>query len=154
MHFHILILVLVSMFAAHRAAAQPASKDTAAVVAAVESFHAALAKGDASVVSRLLAEDVVIMEAGNVETRAQYLSSHLPGDIEFTKAVATKRGPIRAIVTGDAAWASSTSEMAGTFQGRAVDLIATELMVFSRVADGWQIRAISWSSRARPKPAQ
>jgi hypothetical protein len=43
--------------------------------------------------------------------------------------------------------------MVGTFQGRAVDLLGSELMVLSRSPDGWRIRAIGWSSRAR-RPAK
>jgi ketosteroid isomerase-like protein len=146
-----ILSALVSAFSS-AASAQPAA-DQASVVAAVEAFHAAMASGDSSVVTRMLAEDVVIFEAGGVETRAQYVANHLPADVEFEKAVKSKRSPIRAIVMGETAWASSTSEMVGTFQGRAVDLAGTELIVLSRVPDGWRIRAISWSSRSRAKPA-
>ena len=104
------------------------------------------------VVMRLLAEDAVMLEAGGVETRAQYLKDHLPADAEFEKSVATKRSPTRVVVLGDAAWATSTSEMTGTFQGKPVDLIGTELIVLSRGTDGWRIRSVAWSSRAR-RPA-
>jgi len=58
------------------------------------------------------------------------------------------------VVHGDAAWATSTTETAGTFQSRPIDSIGTELMVLSRETGGWRIRAIHWSSRARPKPAR
>jgi hypothetical protein len=53
-------------------------------------------------------------------------------------------------VSGDAAWSTCTYELKGTFQGRAIDSIGTEMMVLSRAAGGWQIRGVSWSSRARP----
>jgi ketosteroid isomerase-like protein len=134
-------------------AAGQAGGDQASVVAAVQSFHAAIGKGDSAAVTRLLAEDVVIYEAGGVETKAQYVSKHLPADFEFEKAVKSKRTPVRAVVQGDAAWATSTNELVGTFQGRPVDIISTELIVLSKVKDGWQIRAISWSGRSRAKPA-
>jgi ketosteroid isomerase-like protein len=127
--------------------------DQASVVAAVEALHNAITTGDSSLVMRMLAEDVVIFEAGGVESRAQYVSNHLPADIEFEKAVKSQRSPIRAVVLGETAWASSTNELVGSFQGRAVDLVATELMVLTKVPDGWRIRAISWSSRSRVKPA-
>jgi hypothetical protein len=103
---------------------------------------------------QLVAPDAVFLEAGGVETRAQYESGHLPADIEFEKSVSTKRSPIRVVVLGDAAWATSTSETVGKFQGRAIDSMGTELMVLSREPGGWRIRAVHWSSRARPKPAQ
>jgi ketosteroid isomerase-like protein len=155
MRIHMSIAVLLTVIVAWGAglrAAQPAS-DQASVVAAVQGLHAAIAKGDAETVTRLLAEDVVIFEAGGMETLGEYVKNHLPADAEFEKAIKSKRSPIRAQVAGETAWASSTNEMVGTFQGRAVDLVATELVVLSRAPDGWRIRAISWSSRSRAKPA-
>ena len=110
--------------------------------------------GDAAKVMSLVAEDAMFLEAGTVETRAQYEKDHLPADIAFEKGVKIKRSPIRIVIVGDAAWATSTSEYQGTYQGRAVDSLGTELMVLSRGGGGWRIRAIHWSSRARPKPAQ
>jgi ketosteroid isomerase-like protein len=155
MHIHISTLAsitLVALLSSSFAAAQSAN-DQAAATATVQSLHDAIARGDSSVVTRLLAEDVVIFEAGGVESRAQYVSSHLPADAEFEKAVKSKRSPIRTVVQGETAWASSTNELVGTFQGRAVDLVATELVVLTKAPDGWRIRAISWSSRSRAKPA-
>jgi ketosteroid isomerase-like protein len=155
MHLSVAVIVPVAITVAllpGPAAAQSAA-DQASVVAAVEAFHNAITTGDSSVVTRMLAEDVVIFEAGGVETRTQYVSNHLPADTEFEKAVKSKRSPIRAVVLGETAWASSTNEMVGTFQGRAVDLVAAELIVLSKGPDGWRIRAISWSSRSRVKPA-
>ncbi len=126
---------------------------TASVLAAVTAFHAALSAGDAAKAMALVADDVVFLEAGGVETYAQYQKDHLPADIAFEKGVKITRSPIRVVVAGDAAWASSTSEMIGTFQGRAIDSLGAELMVLSRTAAGWRIRAVHWSGRARQKPA-
>ena len=133
--------------------AQPAGDDSAVVSAVVSAFHAGIRSGDAAAVMQLIADDALLLEAGGVETRAEYGKNHLPADIEFEKVVATKRSPIRVVVNGNAAWASSTSEFSGTFQGRAVDSLGAELMVLSREPAGWRIRAIHWSGRAR-KPAQ
>ena len=157
MRFRTLTMAFFSALAAGPVAAQSATGgDSAGVVAVVERFHTAITTGDTAAVTRLLADDAVILEAGGVETRAQYLTNHLPADIEFEKAISTKRSPIRVVVLGDAAWATSTSEMTGTFQGKPVDLIGTELMVLGRLPDGWRVRAIAWSSRARrpPQPSQ
>ena len=155
MHLHIsgvAPVIFAAVLMTESSAAQSAD-DQARVVAAVGTFHGALRSGDSSVVTRMLAEDVVIFEAGGVESRAQSVSNHFPADVEFEKAVPSKRSPFRAVVMGETAWVSSTNELVGTFQGRAVDLVATELMVLSKVPDGWRIRAISWSSRSRVKPA-
>jgi ketosteroid isomerase-like protein len=151
MHIRIFALLTLIPGLAPTVAGQSANAEVATVMAVVDSFHAGLRSGDAPAVERLLADDAVMLEAGGVETRAQYVGKHLPADIEFERAVTTKRTPGEVVIVGDVAWAYSTSEMVGTFQGRAVDLAGVELMVLSRTADGWRIRAISWSSRARPK---
>ena len=133
-------------------AAQTAGNDAAAVSAVVSAFHAGLRNGDAAGVMQLIADDALMFEGGGVETRAEYMKNHLPADIEFEKVVSSKRSPIRVVVNGNSAWASSTSEFTGTFQGRAVDSLGAELMVLTREPAGWRIRAIHWSGRAR-KPA-
>ena len=152
MRFFTLIAALLLGVAAPLAAQSTAS-DSGAVLAVVDAFHAAMTAGDASGLMQLIAPDAVFLETGGVETRSQYESSHLPADIEFEKSVSTERSPIRVVVLGTSAWATSTSGTVGTFQGRAIDSIGSELMVLSREPGGWRIRAIHWSSRARPKPA-
>jgi ketosteroid isomerase-like protein len=130
-------------------AAQPEA-DEAAVGAVVSRFHNAVTSGDAAGAMTIVADDALFLEAGGVETRSEYEKNHLPGDIEFEKSVGVKRSALRVVVAGDAAWTTCTSEFKGTFQGRTIDSIGTELMVLSRRAGGWQIRAVHWSSRARP----
>ena len=130
-------------------AAQPAA-DEEAVRAAVTRFHNAITSGDAAAAMTVVAEDALFLEAGGVETRSEYEKNHLPGDIEFEKSVSVKRSALRVVVAGDAAWTTCTSEFKGAFQGRTIDSIGTELMVLSRRAGRWQIRAVHWSSRARP----
>jgi ketosteroid isomerase-like protein len=68
-------------------------------------------------------------------------------------SVTTSFKPYRVMVAGDAAWAVNTNEYKGTFRDRPVDSVGVELMVLTKDAAGWRIRAIHWSSRAR-KPAQ
>ena len=48
-----------------------------------------------------------------------------------------------------------TSRTTGTYRERAINSAGAELMVLSRTADGWNIRAIHWSSRSvrTPRPA-
>ena len=125
------------------------SPDSAAVVAAVTGYHAALAKGDSTAALRLLAPDVLILESGGQETLAEYRSHHLAGDIRFAMAVPSERGPIVVRVAGDVAWATSTSVTKGTFGERTINSAGVELMVLSRTSSGWLIRAIHWSSRNR-----
>jgi ketosteroid isomerase-like protein len=129
--------------------AQKTDADTVAATRTVQSFHDALAAGDSKTVVQLLAPDAVVLESGGLETREEYLSHHLATDIEFAQAVSTRRSPIQVTVSGDVAWASSTSETEGQYRKRAVNVKSAELIVLSKTAKGWVIRAIHWSSRAR-----
>ena len=131
-------------------AAQGSSADSIAAVTVVSQFRDALRSGDSSTVLRLLAPDVQVLEAGAAETRDEYRSHHLPADIEFARVMASTVRAISATVRGDVAWVTSTTEAVGMFQGRAVNSVGAELMVLTRTAQGWQIRAIHWSSRRRP----
>lgn len=133
-------------------AAQTPSAATADVQKVIDAFHGSLKTGDTGAVMALLAPDVLLLEAGGIETRADYEKNHLPADVEFEKSVTTSFTPYRVTVMGDVAWAVNTSEYKGTFRDRPVDSLGVELMVLSRDAAGWRIRAIHWSSRAR-RPA-
>jgi ketosteroid isomerase-like protein len=122
------------------------TEDSAAVVATVEAFHAALKAGDTKAATALLAPDVVVLEGGHLETREEYLAHHLAADIAFTQAVDTQRGPLNAQVEGPVAWTHATSTSTGTFQSRDIHSAGVESMVLSRTPNGWRIRSIHWSS--------
>ena len=94
-------------------AQQTAPADSAAVVEVIERYHAALASGDTAATRDLLALDAVVLESGEIESRAEYLSHHLPGDMEFAKAVPRERGEIRVRVHGNTAWAASNQYLPG-----------------------------------------
>jgi ketosteroid isomerase-like protein len=117
----------------------------------VERFHAALAAGDTTATAALLDTGAVILESGDLETRAEYLAHHLSADIEFARSVHSVRQLRRAEEHDGTAWVVSTSRATGQFEGRAVDSDGAELIVLARSADGWRIVAIHWSShRHRP----
>jgi ketosteroid isomerase-like protein len=127
--------------------------DSVAVARAVEAFHAALASGDSAGALALLSEDVLILESGGMETKADYRAGHLPADIAYARAVLSKRSAARITVLGDAAWVAGTSRTSGTYREREVNSAGAELIVLTRGASGWRIRAIHWSSRnVRPQP--
>ncbi|MEO5588858.1 MAG: nuclear transport factor 2 family protein [Gemmatimonadaceae bacterium] len=123
--------------------------DSAAVVAAVDSFHRALSTGDSTAALRMLAADAIILESGSMQTRAEYRSHHLAGDIAFSKAVQDKRGPMKVSVDGATAWTNGTSVTEGTYNGRAINSAGAESMVLSKSGNSWQIRSIHWSSRTK-----
>lgn len=120
--------------------------DSAAVTAVIDRYHRALSNGDTVIAVSLLANDAMILESGDVETRDQYRSHHLSADIEFARAVPSMRGPVRVVIHGDAAWAISISTTRGSYRGRIIDSQGAELMVVTREHDGWKVRAIHWSS--------
>ena len=127
--------------------AQTADADSAAAALAVRAYHQALEAGDSQTILRLLASDALILENGDRETREEYREHHLQADIRFSQAVPARRSAVQVIVSGDVAWASSTSVTQGTYQKRPINLSGAELMVLSRTEAGWVIRAIHWSSR-------
>ncbi|MEP6730062.1 MAG: nuclear transport factor 2 family protein [bacterium] len=124
--------------------------DSAAVRAVVENFHAALASGDSAKAAELLTDDVVVLESGDMEHRADYLARHLPADIKFAKAVPSSHDVTMVRVVGDAAWLIAISVTSGTYEGRAIRSEGAELVVLRRTPPGWRIAAVHWSShRAR-----
>ena len=130
-------------------AALAAPGDSAAVLQTVQRLHRLMEDGDSLGVMALLADDVVILESGDVESRAEYRAHHLAGDIEFARAVKETRTTHRVTVRGDAAWVAGTSTAQGTFRGRAINSSGAELVTLVRSAGGWRIASIHWSSRAR-----
>ena len=123
--------------------------DSVAVAGVIAKYHEALAAGDSIGALALLTDDAVILESGGVETRAEYRSHHLRGDINFAKAIKSQRGPVHVRIHGDVAWANSTSTTQGEMNGRAINSVGAELMVLVRTAQGWKISAIHWSSQQR-----
>lgn len=147
-------VAVISLFAAAIAGAPsckpPTSEqpDSAAVAAVVDRYHRALADGDTVAALSLLANDAMILESGDVETRDEYRSHHLSADVQFAQAVPSVRGPVRVAIRGHVAWAISTGRTHGIYRGRTIDSQGAELMVLTREREGWVIRAIHWSSHA------
>lgn len=151
-------IVMFSLGATFLAGADPGSADparhrsapdSAAAVATVDSFHRRMADADSTGVLALLTPDAVILEGGGIETRAEYRAHHLPGDIEFVRAVPSSRAVRQVQVGSDAAWVTSASETRGAYKGRQLDLTGAELIVLRRSGAGWRVAAVHWSSRPR-----
>ncbi|NIQ58441.1 MAG: hypothetical protein GWN71_35405, partial [Gammaproteobacteria bacterium] len=77
--------------------------------------------GDSTRALSLLADDVVILESGGMETKEQYRSGHLAGDMRFAQAVPAERGSMQIRRVGDVAWAWSTSERRGMMGEREIN---------------------------------
>jgi predicted trehalose synthase len=66
--------------------------DSVAIGRVVGGFHSALAAGDSNAALSLMAPDVIVLEAGGAESRAEYRSHHLAADIAFARAVPSRPG--------------------------------------------------------------
>jgi ketosteroid isomerase-like protein len=144
----VLVLTFTAWLAPAAADAQPQPADSAAVVAAIEAYHEALSSGDGEGALALLADDAQIAESGGLETKEEYASHHLPGDMAYAAAMDRTSTFASVHVVGDVAWAMSTSHTHGTFRDREIDSRGAELMVLRRESDGsWRITAIHWSAR-------
>ncbi|HEY3113271.1 MAG TPA: nuclear transport factor 2 family protein [Gemmatimonadaceae bacterium] len=141
--------VLSSQVPVKSDSSRKSTADSVAIVRVASRFHTALEQGDTVTIRQLLAPDLSVLEAGMVETRAEYLAHHLAADIEFAKSVQSENRLTAYSREGAVAWLVSTSSAQGTFRGRRVDSLGAELMVLSKTRFSWQIRAIHWSSGRR-----
>ena len=130
-----------------QAARADVTMDSAAVVATIEGFHSLLANGDGAAAVRLLAPDLVVLESGGVETRAEYFAHHLGADMQFAKAVPSERRVGAFHHEANVAWVAATSTSRGQVRDRTIDSRGAELTGLTRSGTGWLIRAIHWSSR-------
>lgn len=129
-----------------RGAPSRVAQDSSAVATTVKRFQGALADADSSTALSLLADDAIVLESGDIETRQQYRAQHLPADIEFARAVPSTRQLVLIVVRSNLAWVVSSSRARGTFRAKSIDSQGAELMVLARERAGWRIRAIHWSS--------
>jgi ketosteroid isomerase-like protein len=125
------------------------AEDPAGVTATVEAFYGAMKAGNTAAAMQTLAPDALFLEGGRLETRAEYETNHLPADIEFERAVAGKRSPLRITFNGNTAWVVATSEYEGTFRDAPVNFVSAQLMVLTRDDGPWTIRTVHWSSFRR-----
>ncbi len=141
------LLVSLTTLAAPAIAQVPS--DSMAVAAVVDRYHHALAAGDSAAALALLSPNAIILERGGVESLREYRSHHLPADIAFARALKATRSPLHVTIRGDVAWTNATSTTRGPYRGKPVNSAGAESMVLTRGADGWTISAIHWSSRDR-----
>jgi ketosteroid isomerase-like protein len=137
-----------SLAAPPSSSAQPQlNPDAKSAAATVESFHAALRRGDTAAAASLLANDALIYESGGVErSKAEYVAHHLPADTAFARAVASTLTRRAGAASGDFAWIASEGRTAGAFRGRKINSATTETMVLRRSGAAWRIVHIHWSS--------
>lgn len=141
--------LLMLWVAASPLAAQSTRSDSAAAVATVTQFHSALTAGDSVRATALLSADVMVLEAGAIQTRAEYLGHHLGADMAASKDSKATRSLVQVRVLGDVAYVVSKSVTPPNGTEGSTGSEMAELMVLSRSTSGWTIRAVHWSSRRR-----
>jgi len=113
----------------------------------VQAFRDALHAGEGENAVALLAPEVVIFEAGGAEmSRDEYAEAHLPGDLEFSRAVRSELVDRQSAGIADAAWVLSRYRTRGEFRGKPIDSEETETIILRQTKDGWRIVHIHWSS--------
>lgn len=129
----------------------PASGEVpAGPVEVVNAFHDALEAGDAEAALKHLSPDVVIYESGGVEaSRDEYASHHLHSDMKFLQTTNTSVIGRTSGSDGDHAWVLTRTETSGSYNDQPIDLNGTETMILERMADGWKIVHIHWSSHPK-----
>lgn len=143
------LLVALALTAAGTASAQPSRSDSAQAIAAIEQFHDALAASDSVLAVSLLTDDVAIIESGAIQSRAEYLSHHLGADMKASQGSKGVRTLIRVTVVGTMACVISKTETPPSGAEGNTGSELAELIVVSKTAHGWKIRAVHWSSRRR-----
>lgn len=114
---------------------------------AVDNFLKALASGNAKDAQRWLAPDVLVYESGHAEnSRDQYVSEHMKGDMEFLSKAKIERLEQSSNGGANIAWVTSRTRIRGQSGGKPLDVISTETMVLTSEKEGWRIKHIHWSS--------
>ena len=147
--YRFLFVALILEVSAFSAGAQTSPRDSAAAVGAVERFHAALSAADSAQAVSLLSDDVLIIESGHIQTRAEYLGGHLGADMKGSQGSKGERTVRKVTLVGDAAYVVSRTLTPPTGVAGSTGSESVELMVVTRMTSGWQIRAVHWSSRRR-----
>ena len=135
---------------------QPASTAEASTPEeAMAAFRAAMKSGDAALVKRWLAPEVLIYEGGAAErSRDEYAAHHLGADMAFLKKSRVEILKQSSGSSDDAAWVTTESRIRGeSSKGKPIDLASTETALLKRNAEGWRIVHLHWSSQDfKPKP--
>tara|TARA_R100001143_G_C3360969_1_gene135614 strand:+ start:13151 stop:13534 length:384 start_codon:yes stop_codon:yes gene_type:complete len=108
-------------------------------------FENAIVENNSEVASKLLHDDVVILEGNNIETKEQYLSHHFHSDGRFLSAMNREVISEQITIEGNVAWVSSQTKMIGTYNEREIDRTSLELAVLKKENGEWKIIALHWS---------
>ena len=142
----VMAVALVAALATPAVATGQAGEE-AAVRETIDGFKTALQSGDGEAAMATLHAEARIFEGGHAETRDQYESGHLRGDMTFAAAVSSTTTWDDLSIRGDVAVYLREYNTTGTFRDREIDSHGTETMVLRKTEIGWKIWHVHWSSR-------
>ena len=134
-----LVLISISM----TALAQQSEEQTVSKI--LGDFENAIVENNPEAASKLLHDDVVILEGSNRESKEQYLSHHFHSDGRFLSAMNRELISEQIIIEGNVAWVSSQTKMTGTYNDREIERTSLELAVLKKESGEWKIIALHWS---------
>ena len=116
-------------------------------VKVAESMSSAIGSGNIDELKRLLDQNVVIFESGNVESSlAEYQSHHMKSDIAFMAAMNVELLSREVIDAEDSATVISRSRISGQYKGKEIKLVNTETLVIQKRNREWKVVHVHWSS--------
>lgn len=139
-------ITLILLLFAGTAVAQNSANEKA-VLEALEQFHTSIVENDSEAASKVLHENVLILEGTGMETKKEYLSHHFHSDGQFLSAMNRELITQEISVEGNTAWVSTVSSLKGTYSEKEMDITSLELAVLKKDSDMWRIVAVHWSSR-------
>ncbi|MSO71870.1 MAG: hypothetical protein EXQ88_07685 [Alphaproteobacteria bacterium] len=124
------------------------AQDARTPAGTVDSFHKALAIGNAAGVLALLARELVVYEYGLVDpTIEAYAFKHRPLDMDYAAQTEWALESRRAGGGGEWYWVLSTYRVTGADKaGQAIDQSTLETVLLRRMGDSFRIVHFHWSS--------
>lgn len=146
-----LLSILFLLLYSFNAAFSQTSDEEDQIIQTLNAFAQAIVDNNSEVASKLLAEDIRILEGGGMETKQEYLSHHFHSDGKFLRAMDRSIDARTVFTEGSTAWVTTQSHLQGTYNDRQVNLTSLELAVLKKVSNQWKITALHWSSSSRKK---
>lgn len=113
----------------------------------VNVFRSALVGGDTALALSLLAPEVLIYESGGEErSREEYAAAHLKADMKHLAGFYVDMLSQKSHVRERVAWVTTRIRYVSKSTDKPVENFGTETVVLERLATGWQIVHVHWSS--------
>lgn len=133
------------------AAARPSPSDSAQVAATLTALFAAAERGDLAALDTLYAGDsaTIVEGAGISRGWADYRDNHLKPELQSLTISRYRPADIEVRVAGDLAWAIFRYTLAGTAEGKPVDIVGRGTAILERRGPKWVVQHTQTSGRAR-----